>query len=51
LPAVDDLDRVLEGLSTRADDGAALDAAMENVQSALAGINDAVAAAFVRSGE
>lgn len=50
LPAVDRLDAVLRSDSYSADDGAALDAAMERVQVALAGVNDVVARAFVRSG-
>lgn len=49
LPAVDQLDLVLSGLQARADDGASLDAAMDEVQLALAGINLAVVDAFVRS--
>jgi len=49
LPAVDHLDAVLAELQTRADDGAQLDAAMEDVQLALVGIDDAVHHAFVRS--
>ncbi len=49
IPAVDELDRVLAARSARADDGAELDAEMEGVQDALAAVNDAVAAAFVRS--
>ena len=50
LPAVDRLDAVLDSDPLRVDDGASLDAAMDRVQSALAGVNDAVARAFVRSG-
>jgi uncharacterized alpha-E superfamily protein len=49
LPAVDHLHDVLAELQTRADDGAQLDAAMEDVQLALVGIDDAVRNAFVRS--
>lgn len=49
LPAVDELDHVLSGLQARADDGAALDAAMDELQLALAGINEVVVDAFVRS--
>lgn len=49
LPAVDHLDAVLADLRARADDGAELDAAMEVVQLALVGIDDAVRHAFVRS--
>ena len=50
LPAVDELDRVLTTLPTRADDGAALDAAMDDVQVALAGISSAITDSFARSG-
>ncbi len=49
LPAVDQLDHVLAGLQARADDGASLDAAMDEVQLALAAVNMAVVDAFVRS--
>jgi uncharacterized alpha-E superfamily protein len=49
LPAVDALDRVLAGLQARADDGAALDAAMDEVQLALADVNGAIVEAFFRS--
>ncbi|MEX0847674.1 MAG: alpha-E domain-containing protein [Ilumatobacteraceae bacterium] len=49
LPAVDHLDAVLDDLQTRADDGAELDAAMEEVQAALVGIDDTVRDAFVRA--
>ena len=49
LPAVDELDIVLAGLQARADDGASLDAAMDEVQLALGTINAAVVDAFVRS--
>jgi uncharacterized alpha-E superfamily protein len=49
LPAVDELDAVLAGLQARADDGAALDAAMDEVQLALATISVAVVDAFFRS--
>lgn len=51
LPAVDELERVLDRAvaTTRADDGARLDAAMDEVQLALAAIDHAVADAFVRS--
>jgi uncharacterized alpha-E superfamily protein len=49
LPAVDELDAVLAGLQARADDGAALDAAMDEVQLALATITMTVVDAFVRS--
>ncbi len=49
LPSVDRLDGVLSGLQARADDGAALDAAMDEVQVALAEITVAVVDAFVRS--
>jgi uncharacterized alpha-E superfamily protein len=57
LPRTDDtvavVDRVatlLAGLPTVADDGAALDAVMDDVQMGLAAVNDAVVGAFVRSG-
>jgi uncharacterized alpha-E superfamily protein len=49
LPAVDHLDSVLAGLSARADDGASLDAAMDEVQLALAAVNAVVVDAFLRS--
>ena len=49
LPAINRLERLLATLPTRADDGLALDAAMDDVQFALADLNDAVAAAFVRA--
>jgi uncharacterized alpha-E superfamily protein len=49
LPSVDGLDAVLAGLSARADDGASLDAAMDEVPGALAAISDAVDGAFVRA--
>lgn len=49
LPAVDDLDTVLDGLQARADDGASLDAAMDELQLALAAITVAIVDAFVRS--
>jgi uncharacterized alpha-E superfamily protein len=49
LPAVDEVERVLGTVSTRATDGAELDAAMDDLQIALAGIDAAVGQAFVRS--
>jgi hypothetical protein len=56
LPRTDDtvavVDRVatlLADLPTVADDGAALDAVMDEVQMGLAAVNDAVVGAFVRS--
>lgn len=56
LPRADDtvavVDRVaslLAGLPTVADDGAALDAVMDEVQVGLGAVNDAVVGAFVRS--
>jgi uncharacterized alpha-E superfamily protein len=49
LPPVDRLDVVLSGLQARADDGASLDAAMDEVQLALADVNDAVVDTFFRS--
>ena len=48
LPAITRLTRLLERLPTRADDGQALDSAMDDVQAALAELNDAVRATFVR---
>ena len=50
LPPVDELDAVLAGLQARADDGASLDAAMDEVQ-ARPGSDQPVAIvdAFVRS--
>ncbi len=49
LPVMDELERVLAVSASGDDDGASLDAAMEDVQSALAAINDVVHEAFVRS--
>ncbi len=49
LPSVDALDRLLAGLQADAGDGAALDAAMDQVQAALARLNDAVYDTFVRA--
>ncbi|MCB1000719.1 MAG: alpha-E domain-containing protein [Ilumatobacteraceae bacterium] len=49
LPAVDELDAVLARSTTGGDDGAALDAAMDEVQLALAAVNDVVHDAFVQS--
>jgi uncharacterized alpha-E superfamily protein len=51
LPAVDDLDRLLAGLHASADDGTALDAAMDDVQAALGDLNVAVHETFVRAAE
>jgi uncharacterized alpha-E superfamily protein len=48
LPAVDELDALLPGLSADADDGASLDTAMDRVQQALAHVNDRAASVFVR---
>lgn len=47
LPAVDELDAVIASSATGADDGAALDAAMDDVQLALAAVGEAVHDAFV----
>jgi uncharacterized alpha-E superfamily protein len=47
LPAVDELDRVLAQAAAGGDDGASLDAAMDEVQAALAAVNDVVYEAFV----
>jgi len=49
LQAVWSLERMLETVPTRADDGLALDAAMDDVQSAIAALNDAVTATFVQA--
>jgi uncharacterized alpha-E superfamily protein len=49
LPVMDELERVLAVSASADDDGASLDAAMEDVQAALAAINDVVHEAFVRS--
>lgn len=49
LPVMDELERVLAASASGDDDGASLDAAMEDVQAALAAINDVVHEAFVRS--
>ena len=49
VPAVEALEAVLAALPNPADDGAALDAAMDDVQVGLAAVHDAVAASFVRS--
>lgn len=49
LPVMDELERVLAVSASGDDDGASLDAAMEDVQAALAAINDVVHEAFVRS--
>lgn len=51
MPSADAVQRLLAGLRADAGDGAALDAAMDEVQLALAGLNDAVFAAFVRPAE
>jgi hypothetical protein len=48
LPAVDALTRELASVTEVWDDGRALDSAMDRLQVALAGVNDAVNAAFVR---
>jgi uncharacterized alpha-E superfamily protein len=47
LPSVDALDAVLGDAVGRADDGAALDAAMDEVQAALATVHDTVTRAFL----
>ncbi len=47
LPAVDRLERALVSLPPSADDGALLDASMDEVQRALADVHDAVQRAFV----
>ena len=49
LPVMDELERVLAASASGDDDGASLDAAMEDVQAALAAIDDVVHEAFVRS--
>ncbi len=51
LPAVDALDRLLADLPDSADDGRALDAAMDEVQFALGHLNVAVHDTFVRAAE
>lgn len=51
MPSADAVQRLLSGLRADAGDGAALDAAMDQVQAALAALNDAVFAAFVRAAE
>lgn len=51
LPAVDALDRLLADLPASADDGSALDAAMDEVQLALGNLNVAVYDTFVRAAE
>jgi uncharacterized alpha-E superfamily protein len=51
MPSADAVQRLLSNLRADAGDGAALDAAMDEVQSALASLNDAVFAAFVRPAE
>jgi uncharacterized alpha-E superfamily protein len=50
-PAVDAIERSLASVRADAGDGAALDAAMDLVQLALARVNDAVFDAFMRAGE
>jgi uncharacterized alpha-E superfamily protein len=50
-PAVDAIEHSLTSVRADAGDGAALDAAMDLVQLALARLNDAVYDAFVRAGE
>ena len=47
LPVVDELDAVLASSTTRADDGATLDAAMDDVQLALAAVDRVVFETFV----
>ncbi|CAB4583619.1 MAG: alpha-E domain-containing protein [Actinobacteria bacterium] len=49
LPVVDELERVLQASAAVGEDGASLDRAMEDVQVALAAVNDVVHEAFVRS--
>ncbi len=51
MPAVDALDRLLADLPASADDGKALDAAMDDVQAALGNLNVAVYDTFVRAAE
>lgn len=51
MPAADSIAEVLAGLQAGADDGAALDAAMDHVQLALAALNDRVYDTFVRAAE
>ncbi|CAM9507337.1 unnamed protein product [Phaeothamnion confervicola] len=50
LPAVDVIDEVLATLPTDAGDGAALDAAMDRVQVALASLSDDITTAFTAGG-
>lgn len=47
LPAIDELDAVLAASTARADDGASLDAAMDEVQLALAALDEVVHETFV----
>ena len=49
LPVIDELDRVLAIAAAGGEDGASLDAAMEDVQAMLSAINDVVHEAFVQS--
>lgn len=51
MPSADAVQRLLSGLRADAGDGAALDAAMDEVQLALAAMNDVVFGAFVRPAE
>jgi uncharacterized alpha-E superfamily protein len=51
LPAVEMIEHTLAGVGPDAGDGAALDAAMDRVQLALAGMHDVVSDAFMRAGE
>ena len=46
---VDELEQVLRASAAVGEDGASLDRAMEDVQLALAAVNDVVHEAFVRS--
>ncbi len=48
LSAVDEVDEVLSSITAEADDGRVLDAAMDRVQLALAGVHDQVYDAFIR---
>ena len=48
LAAVDEVDAVLASITAEPDDGHALDAAMDRVQLALAGVHDRVYGAFIR---
>jgi hypothetical protein len=51
LPAVEALDAIMAGLRADAADGAALDAAMDEIQGGLAHVNDVVFDVFMRAAE